>query len=87
LSDGHLSSVRTIKVGGDWQERLTEIIDRETHLSELDTSTKEIFLMSFDDKKLEIPKNGVWKIYKINPQIPLGLFEHYDERYALAVCE
>lgn len=87
LNDGHLSAVRTIKVGNEWQDKLTEIIERETYLSELDTSTKEIFLMSFDDKKLEIPKNGDWKIYKVNPEIPLGLFEHYDERYALAICE
>ena len=87
LSDGYLSTVRTIKVGIDWQEKLTEIIDRETYLSEMDTSTKEIYLMSFDEKKLEIPKNADWKIYKINPEIPLGLFEHYDERFALAMCE
>lgn len=87
LSEGHLSAVRTIKVGSDWQDKLTEIIDRETYLSEMDTSTKEIYLMSFDDKKLEISKNGDWKIFKINPEIPLGLFEHYDERFALAICE
>jgi hypothetical protein len=87
LSEGHISSVRTVKVGGDWQERLTEIIDRETHLTELDTSTKEIYLMSFDDKKVEIPKNIDWRIYKLNPEIPPGLFEHYDERFALAICE
>jgi hypothetical protein len=86
LKDGCIDTVRTIKVGADWQEKLTEIIDRETYLSELDASTKEIYLMSFDDKKVDIPSGGQWRIFKINPEIPLGLFEHYDEKYALAMC-
>jgi hypothetical protein len=86
LKAGSINTVRTIKVGADWQEKLTEIIDRETYLSELDTTTKEIFLMSFDDKKVHIPSSGQWKVFKINPEIPPGLFEHYDEKYALAMC-
>jgi hypothetical protein len=86
LKNGSINTVRTIKVGADWQEKLTEIIDRETYLSELDVNAKEIFLMSFDDKKVDIPSGGQWKIFKINPEIPMGLFEHYDEKYALAMC-
>jgi hypothetical protein len=52
----------------------------------LDASTKEIFLLAFDDKKIDIPSAGQWKIFKITPEIPLGLFEQYDEKYALAMC-
>lgn len=86
LNAGHISTVRTIKVGDDWLEKLTELIDRETYLSELEVGAKEIYLMSFDDKKMNIPKSSDWKIYKISPEIPMGLFENYDERFALAMC-
>ena len=87
LENGRIKTLRSVKVGEDWLEKLTEIIERETFLSELDASTKEIYLMSFEEKQKTLPKNPEWKIYKINPEIPSGLSKHFEDRFALAMCD
>ena len=86
LKDGHPQSVRTTKVGDNWLEIIPEILDRETYLSELEVSSKEIFLCSFGSGKLDMPKSGRWNINRIQPAVASGLLGQYDEQYALAMC-
>jgi hypothetical protein len=85
LKAGHPGSIRTIKAGEDWLEKLPEIIDRESFLSNCDTNTKDIFLWSTEPVKIAPAKDG-WKIDNIQLAIPPGLLAQYDERYALAMC-
>jgi hypothetical protein len=86
LNNGYPYSIRTLKVGDDWLEKLPELIDRESFLSDFDTSSKEVFLLSIDTKIAELPKNSTWKITKIQPVIPTGMAGQYDEHYSLAMC-
>jgi hypothetical protein len=86
LKAGHPSSIRTIKAGDDWLERLPEIIDRESFLSESDTTSKDIFIWSADRNTSELPVKGGWNVNNIQLAIPSGLVAQYDENYALAMC-
>jgi len=85
LKAGHPGSIRTVKASEDWLERLPEIIDRESFLSNCDTNTKDIFLWSTEPVKVA-PAQGGWKIDNIQLAIPPGLVAQYDEQYALAMC-
>jgi hypothetical protein len=73
-------------VGDNWLEKIPEILDRETYLSELEVNSKEIFLCSFGSGKLDLPKSGRWNINRIQPAVATGLLGQYDEQYALAMC-
>jgi hypothetical protein len=86
LKDGYPDSVRMIKAGEDWQEKLAEIVEREIYLSELETSNEEIYLWSTDHKKIMMSKDGRWKIQIIRPEPLAGLSGQYDEQYTLAMC-
>ena len=86
LKNGHPNSVRTIKVGEDWQEKLPEILEREAYLSELDASFKEVFLWSSEAGKFTPPRSVLWKISRMQPAALLGLQDQYDENYVLAMC-
>lgn len=86
IQQGHWSSVRTIKVGGDWLERLPEILDREVCLSELDATTDNIFLWAPEHWTAVLPQTERWKIHKMQPVIQAGFAPEYDARFAMAMC-
>lgn len=86
LKGGYPGRVRTIKAADDWLEKLPETLEREAYLSELDGSAKEIVLWAFGQEKRDLPKGGPWKFNRVQPAIPAGLQEQYDENFALAMC-
>jgi hypothetical protein len=86
LNNGYPYSIRTLKAGDDWLEKLPDLIDRESFLFDFDTGSKEVFLLSLDTKIAELPKNSTWKITRIQPAIPTGMAGQYDEHYSLAMC-
>lgn len=86
VQQGHWSSVRTLKVGSDWLDNLPEILDREAYLSELDTSSDEIFLWAPEYWRAALPQSARWKIHKLQPVIRSSLAPEYDERFAMAMC-
>lgn len=85
LSNGYPVSVRTVKAGDDWLERLPDIVERESYMSEFDISSKEVLLWSFDQNEKNIPSDGPLQITVVKPAIPAGLAGHYDEQYTLAM--
>lgn len=85
VQQGHWNSVRTLKVGSDWLARLPEILDREAYLSELDTSSDQIFLWAPEHSAAALPQNTRWKISLVAPVIRPGFLPEYDERFAAAL--
>lgn len=83
---GHWSSIRAFNVGQDWFEKLNEILDRESLLSEVDVSSDRIFLWAPEYIKVDIPKNTRWNIQKLKPEIRASFAPEYDEQFAMAMC-
>lgn len=86
VEQGQWRSIRTIKVGSDWLEKLPEILDREIYLSEVDASSDEIYLWAPEYWRAPLPKTVKWKIHKLQPVIRTGFAADYDERFAMAMC-
>ncbi len=86
IQQGRWSSVRTLKVGSDWIEKLPEILNREAYLSELDKTSDEIFLWSPEHWEADLPKSDRWKFHKLQPVIRPSFAPDYDERFAMALC-
>lgn len=86
VRQGHWSSVRTFNVGNDWYEKLNEILDRESFLSEIDTSSDTIFLWAPEYIRVDLPKIIRWKIRKLKPGIRAGFAADFEEQYAIAMC-
>lgn len=83
---GRWNSVRTLKAGSDWLERLPEILDREAFLTEQGTAPDEICLWSPEHWKTELPKSERWKFRRLQPVIRPGFAAEYDGRFAVALC-
>jgi len=86
VKQGSLGSIRTMNVDKDWLERLTEILDRESYLSDCDIASDKIFLWAPEYVKTEMPINSRWKIRKVKPEIRASFAPDFDERFALALC-
>lgn len=86
VQQGHWNSVRTLKVGSDWLTRLPEILDREAYLSELDTTSDQIFLWAPEQSAAVLPQSTQWKISMLAPVIRPSFLHEYDERFAMALC-
>jgi hypothetical protein len=86
VQQGHWNSIRTFNVDKDWFEKLNEILDRESYLSETDISSDTIFLWAPEYIKTELPKSSRWKVNKLKPLIPAGFAHDFDEQYAIAMC-
>ena len=86
VHQGHWSSVRTFKVASDWLARLPEILDREAYLSELDTSSNQIFLWAPECSTAALPLSTRWKISMLAPVVRPSFLPEYEERFAMALC-
>ena len=86
VRQGHWSSIRAFNVGKDWFEKLNEIVDRESLLSEVDVSSDKIFLWAPEYIKVDIPKSTRWNIQKLKPEIRASFAAEYDEQFAMAMC-
>jgi hypothetical protein len=86
VKQGSLGSIRTMSVDKDWLEKLTEILDRESYLSDCDIASDKILLWAPEYVKTDMPKTARWKIQKVKPEIRASFAPDFDERFALALC-
>lgn len=85
LQQGRCRSVRTLRVGEDWQEALPLILEREVYLTELDVSTDDIYLWAPEQGRVSLPVGGRWHLTRMQPVIRHGLMPEYEGRYAMAM--
>jgi hypothetical protein len=85
LSNGYPLGVRTVRVGDDWLEQLPDLIERESYLSELEITSNEVLLWSFDQKEADVPKDGLLQITAVKPAVPADLAGQLDDQYTLAM--
>ena len=86
VKQGSLSSIRTMNVDQDWLEKLNELLDRESYLSDINIAADKIFLWAPEFVKADMPKSARWKIQKVKPEIRAGFAPDFEERFALALC-
>lgn len=86
LQQGQWRSVRALKVGSDWLEKLPDLLDREVFLSEVEASSDEIYLWDPEHWNTVLPKSMKWKIHKLRPAIRTSFALDYDGRFAMAMC-
>jgi hypothetical protein len=86
VKQGSLNSVRTLNVDHNWLEKLTEILDRESYLSDCDIVSDKIFLWAPEFVKTDMPQSARWKIQKVKPEIRASFAPDFEERFALALC-
>ncbi len=85
LQQGQWRSVRALKVGSDWLEKLPDLLDREVFLSEVEASSDEIYLWAPEHWRTALPKTPKWNIHKLQPAIRADFAPSYEERFATAM--
>ncbi len=85
LQHGRWVSVRTMRIGGDWRDTLSLVLEREAYLSEPGASTKSVFLWAPELKKSALPESGHWHIHNLRPVVRPAFIPEYEGRFAMAL--
>jgi hypothetical protein len=85
LQNGHWSNVRTIRIGNEWRDTLTLVLERETYLAEPDMATNAVYLWAPELGTDALPKNGRWQIHHLTPVVHPALIQEYEGRFAMAM--
>ena len=85
LQHGHWASVRTMRIGSDWRDTLSTVLEREIYLAEAGAATDEVFLWAPELGKTELPESGRWKIHNLRPAVRASLVPAYEGRFAMAL--
>ncbi|MBI5889593.1 MAG: hypothetical protein HZB47_02810 [Nitrosomonadales bacterium] len=85
LQQGRLGSVRTLRAGSDWRDRLALTLEREAYLAEREVTTDEIFLWAPELEKSELPQSAGWKIHALQPAIRPDFLPEYERQFAVAL--
>lgn len=85
LQHGRWASVRTMRIGSDWQNTLSLTLERETFLAEPGMETQTVFLWAPELGKTALPVSGRWKIYNLQPVVRPAFIPEYEGRFAMAL--
>jgi len=85
LQNGHWASVRTMRIGTDWLDTLSWMLEREAFLSDPNDASNAVFLWAPELGKSGLPESGWWQIHNLHPVLRPALVPEYEERYAMAL--
>jgi hypothetical protein len=85
LQHGHWASVRTMRIGSDWRDTLSLVLEREAYLAEPNAATKMVFLWAPELGKAALPESGQWQIHNLHPVVRPALVPEYEGRLAMAL--
>jgi hypothetical protein len=85
LQNGNWSSVRTIRVGDDWRDTLSQVLERESYLTEHNVETNAVFLWAPELATAALSMSGRWQIHNLIPVVHPALVQEYEGRFAMAM--
>lgn len=85
LHHGRWASVRTMRIGSDWHNTLSQVLDREAYLAAPGAVTQSVFLWAPELGKAALPESGRWKIHNLHPLVRAAFIPAYEGRFAMAL--
>lgn len=85
LQHGRWSSVRTMRIGSNWYETLSLMLERESYLTEPHDKTQDVFLWAPELGNMALPDNERWQIHNLNPVVRPALLPEYEGRFGMAL--
>jgi hypothetical protein len=87
VQQGNWRTVRMLKVGEDWLDKLPELLDREVYLNESGLTAEEVYLWAPEYWRESHRNNDThWIIHNLHPLIRPSLAHEYDQRYVMGMC-
>lgn len=85
LQHGYWASVRTMRVGSDWHNTLSQALEREAYLTEPGAATQAVYLWAPELGKAALPESGRWQIHNLHPLVRAAFIPAYEGRFAMAL--
>lgn len=87
LQHGRWVSVRTMRIGSDWRDSLSWLLEREAYMTEPGGTTEAVFLWAPELDNAVLPESDRWKIHNLHPAVHAAFIPEYEGRYAMALSE
>lgn len=84
LYRGNWISVRTMRVGSDWNDTLAAILEREAYLADC-VAASEVLIWAPERGTAAIPTSGGWQVRELTPVVRAGYVPEYDRQFATAM--
>ena len=85
LQRGCWSSLRSMRIGEDWQVELPQILEREAILADCAAAASETYLWAPEFGAQAVPDHSRWQVLSLRPGTGLDSGPEYDGRFAMAV--
>jgi hypothetical protein len=85
LQHGCWASVRTMRIGSDWHNTLSQALEREAYLAEPGAATQAVYLWAPELGKAALPESGRWQIHNLSPVVCPAFIPEYEGRFAMAL--
>jgi hypothetical protein len=83
LQKGKWSWVRSMRIGPHWHKELPFLLNREALVSDIESSTNEVFLWAPDCRDVSIASGGRWQIQPVQPARMPSIEPVLDSRFSM----